>query len=482
MNRFVLRTCLLIAIAFSAAFCRQQSPYVPDPDPAVGRRLEEWRDLKFGLLLHWGPYSQWGVAESWSICPEDLSWATGARKEGVAGNYFDYVKQYEALQTTFNPTTFAPENWALAARDAGMKYVVFTTKHHDGFCMFDTRYTNYKITDSACPFAAHPRSNITKEVFAAFRKQGFWTGAYFSKPDWHSDDYWWRRFPPVDRNANYSIKKHPDRWKSFVSFTHNQVMELLTGYGPVDILWLDGSWVKQKPQAEVDYEMKEEYEGSRWVRNPQNQDLQMDSLVKKARALQPGLLVVDRGVRGPNQNYLTPEQHIPENTLPYPWETCMTMGDSWSYKPGDRYKPANDLIKNLVDVVSKGGNLLLNIGPQPDGELDPVAYSRLAEIGAWIKMHREAIYATRPYTVFGEGSTIRYTQSKNGKTVYIFLLDEQENTFELSKLSLPEKASLQMLDRNQPVSWKKQGGRVLFTIPAQAPGNNGVRVVKAILP
>jgi alpha-L-fucosidase len=460
--------------------CKQDSDYIPDPDPKIRKRLEEWQDLKFGLLLHWGPYSQWGVAESWSICPEDLSWASGARKEDAAENYFDYVKKYESLKNTFNPTAFAPEKWAAAAKHAGMKYVVFTSKHHDGFCMFDTQYTDYKITDSACPFGANPRSNITKEIFDAFRKQAFWTGAYFSKPDWHSNDFWWRKFPPVDRNPNYSIKKHPERWKAFVDYTHNQVKELMTGYGPIDILWLDGSWVKKKPPAEVEYEMKEEYEGSRWVRNPQSQDLQMDLLVKEARGIQPNLLVVDRGVRGPHQNYLTPEQHIPAKGLPYPWETCMTMGDSWSYKLGDRYKSAEDLIRKLVDVVSKGGNFLLNIGPGPDGELDSIAYQRLADIGGWINVNGEAIYGTRQYTVFGEGDNIRYTQSKDGKIKYIFILNTSGEQVTLANEMFDQSTKLQWLGKTGNVDWKKTGNKISLSLPPrQRTATDAVLVLKA---
>jgi alpha-L-fucosidase len=137
--------CFSVLI-FCNVILAQEKRYFPDPDPVIQQRLEEWQDLKFGLLMHWGPYSQWGIVESWSICPEDLSWAAGGRKPGIADNYYDYVRQYEALQHTFNPEKFDPEKWARAARDAGMKYVVFTTKHHDGFSMFDTQYTDYKIT------------------------------------------------------------------------------------------------------------------------------------------------------------------------------------------------------------------------------------------------------------------------------------------------------------------------------------------------
>ena len=153
-----LSTILFLLLIVSGYHANaQHKDYYPDPDTAIQHRLEEWKDLKFGLLMHWGPYSQWGIVESWSICPEDLGWATGARKQGVADNYFDYVKAYENLKTTFNPIKFNPEKWATAAKEAGMKYMVFTTKHHDGFSMFDTKYTDYKITDKGTPFSTNPQ-------------------------------------------------------------------------------------------------------------------------------------------------------------------------------------------------------------------------------------------------------------------------------------------------------------------------------------
>jgi alpha-L-fucosidase len=463
---YLIRLLIVSFIAFGSLNTNaQHQEYYPDPDTAIQTRLEEWKDLKFGLLMHWGTYSQWGIVESWSICPEDLSWATGARKKGVADSYEGYVQKYEALKTTFNPTRFNPEKWAVAAREAGMKYVVFTTKHHDGFCMFDSKYTDYKITDKNCAFSSNPRSNVAKEIFSAFRKENFWIGAYFSKPDWHSDYYWWKQFPQADRNANYSIQKHPDQWQKFVDYTHNQINELVSDYGKIDILWLDGGWVRKKTDDEIKQELAEVYEGSRWTRNPQSQDIDMPRLVKEVRAKQPRLIVVDRAVPGEQQNYLTPEQQIPENGLPYPWETCMTMANSWSYVPNDTYKPADELIKKLVDIVSKGGNYLLNIGPGPDGELDPNAYERLKEIASWIKVNGEAIYGTRMYKVFGEGDSIRFTQAKDGKTEYIFLFNYPKEKLVLSKIAIPRNASLQMLGSSKPLKWKTEGGKVEVSFP-----------------
>jgi alpha-L-fucosidase len=461
INLLFLSLLLFISLSGNA-----QQQYYPDPDTAIQHRLEEWKDLKFGLLMHWGTYSQWGIVESWSICPEDLSWATGARKQGVADSYNEYVKKYEGLKTTFNPIKFNPEKWAAAAKEAGMKYVVFTTKHHDGFCMFDSKYTDYKITDKNCPFSSDPKSNVAKEVFSAFRKENFWIGAYFSKPDWHSDYYWWKKFPPADRNCNYSIQKYPDQWKKFVDYTHNQVNELVRDYGKLDILWLDGGWVRKKTDEEIKGELSEQYEGSRWARNPQSQDIDMPRLVKEVRANQHKLLVVDRAVPGEQQNYLTPEQEIPATGLPYPWETCMTMATSWSYVPNDIYKPAKELIQKLVDIVSKGGNYLLNIGPGPDGELDSVAYARLKEIGEWMKVNGEAIYYTRMYKVFGEGANIRYTQSKDGRTKYIFLFNYPKDRLELTKMSFARNEKLEFLGSKKKLSWKVTATGTQINIPS----------------
>lgn len=448
------------------AQAQDHKEYFPDPDTAIQRRLEEWKDLKFGLLMHWGPYSQWGIVESWSICPEDLSWATGGRKPGVSDSYAGYLKAYEDLQKTFNPTKFNPEQWAAAAKDAGMKYMVFTTKHHDGFSMFDSKYTDYKITGKATPFSTNPRSNVTKEIFNAFRKENMWIGAYFSKPDWHTDTYWWKKFPPSDRNANYSIQKYPEQWKKYVDFTHNQINELVSDYGKVDILWLDGGWVRPKTQAELTAEMAEISENSRWARNPQSQDINMPQLVKEVRAKQPKLIVVDRAVPGPQQNYLTPEQHIPENGLPYPWETCMTMANSWSYVPNDQYKPTNEIIEKLVDIVSKGGNYLLNIGPSPEGEFDPNAYLRLKEIGVWMKANGEAIYSTRMYDVFGEGEKIRFTQSKDHQTQYVFLYDFPDVPVSIKQLKLAKGATVTLLANNKKLKWTASANATEITIPA----------------
>jgi alpha-L-fucosidase len=471
---------IIVLVFFSWTLSAQHQEYFPDSSSFIRNRIEEWQDLKFGLLMHWGPYSQWGIVESWSICPEDLSWAAYGRKQGVGESYNEYVQAYENLQTTFNPEKFNPDKWSEAAKNAGMKYVVFTTKHHDGFCMFDSKWTDYKITGSLTPFHSHPKSNVTREIFSSFRKNDFWIGAYFSKPDWHSDHYWWEFFPPSDRNCNYAIEKYPEKWKQFVDFTHGQIDELMSDYGKIDILWLDGGWVCKKDSASIHQTLNERYEGSRWARNPQSQDIDMPSLVKKARQKQAGLIVVDRAVPGPYQNYLTPEQHIPETGLPYPWETCMTMANSWSYVPNDTYKSSDELIKKLVDVVSKGGNFLLNIGPAPDGTLDSIAYARLSDIGRWMDINGEAIYNTRMYDVFGEENGIRYTRSKDNKTVYVFFPEQPSGGVLLEHVPFRKGIKASILGSKSEVKCISENGKLKLVFPKKV-GGEYVWVLKLLL-
>jgi alpha-L-fucosidase len=446
---------LSLAIAFNAivGFAQehnQSDTYVKPTDSLVLQKLDVWQDIKFGLLMHWGTYSQWGIVESWSICPEDEGWTQ--RRGPYAANYFDYVKAYENLQTTFNPVQFNPDKWAAAAKDAGMKYVVFTTKHHDGFCMFDTKQTDYKITSSKTPFSTNPRSNVTKEIFDAFRKQGFMVGAYFSKPDWHSENYWWPYFPPKDRNVNYDPAKYPERWNAFKQYTYNQIEELMTGYGKVDILWLDGGWVR--PLSTVDKKVDWQ-KGIRY-----NQDIDMKKIATMARSHQPGLLVVDRTVPGEFENYQTPEQTVPSKPLNHPWESCITMGNSWSYVPNDKYKPTNQLIHLLIKIVSRGGNLLLNIGPSPQGDWSDTAYSRLKEIGSWMKINSEAIYNSKPLAPY-ENDNIVYTQSKDGNAKYIFVLSDDKS----DEVILPESISIDasLLTPKSKVSMLGEKGIIKLT-------------------
>ena len=429
--------------------------YTVPADPKVREKLADWKKIKFGLLMHWGTYSQWGVVESWSICPEDEGWTQ--RRGPYSADWYTYLKAYENLQTTFNPVKFNPERWAAAAKDAGMKYVVFTTKHHDGFCMFDSKQTDYKITGSKSPFANNPKANVAKEVFSAFRNQGFMTGAYFSKPDWNTKDYWWRYFPPKDRNVSYDPKKYPQRWEDFKTFTYNQIQELMTGYGTMDILWLDGGWVRPKSSIDTTVE---------WQRTiTHNQDIDMPKIAAMARTHQPGLLVVDRTVHGEYENYVTPEQQVPATYLPYPWESCITLGNSWSYVPGDQYKSSRKVIHMLTDIISKNGNLLLNVGPGPDGEWDTLAYNRLEAIGKWMKINGEAVYESEADPNLPRQGKWAFT--RKGTNVYaIYQVAENEMIENSLSVNLPigvKVRGVSVIGGPQKVKFTQTAGQVVLS-------------------
>ena len=452
MRRTGILFCLILWNAFAIGqgnLHQQSSVYEWPTDPAVKNKLEQWRNQKFGIIIHWGLYAVPGIIESWSLCSED--WIT----RDSTSDYDTYKKWYWGLKKDFNPVKFNPQAWASAAKGAGMKYLVFTTKHHDGFCMFDTKQTDFKITSG--PFASNPKANVAKEVFNAFRNEGFMIGAYFSKPDWHSENYWWPLYATADRNNNYDIRKHPWRWVKFKSYTQNQISELMHGYGRMDILWLDGGWVR--PLETVNDEVR-----SWGAAIPAwSQDIDMPAIATASRKVQPGLLIVDRTVHGPYENYQTPEQRIPEKKLDMPWESCITLGDAWGYVPNDNYKPASKVIRQMAEVVAKGGSLLLGIGPDAQGEIPPGALQKMEEIGSWMKKNGEAIYNTRTTAVYRDGDVFftRSIDSSRRYAIACFTAGQPLPAHIKWMGNVPKKGSKMIwLQTGKAVKWKAEGETV----------------------
>ncbi len=433
--------------------------YIWPSDTVVAQKLRQWKDWKFGLIIHWGPYSEWGVVESWSLCPEDEPWCE--RKGPFSDDYNAYKFDYENIYSSFYPDQFNPDGWAAAAKNAGIRYVVFTTKHHDGFCMFDSKQTEYRITSAESRFSSHPKSDVTKAVFDAFRSEGLAIGAYFSKPDWHHKDYWWPRFPPKDRNVNYDPEKYPEKWERFKQFTFSQIRELMENYGKVDILWLDGGWVR--PANSLTAETLPWIGKYGWI-----QDINMQSIAAMARKNQPGILIVDRTVHGEFENYRTPEQQIPVDVPAYPWESCITLGDSWySTGPDENYKSVEWVIHTLVKIVARGGNLLLGIGPDKTGDFVPEVYKRLKQVGEWMQINGKAIYETKPMFPYNIDSWY-FTQSNDGKKWYAIHLNNQQIT-ELNELTLPEGLvkkgiSAFCMDTKEKVKIEEKSGRQYIKI------------------
>lgn len=417
----------------------KSSTYEWPTDSLVLEKLDQWQDLKFGIIFHWGLYAVPGIVESWALCSED--WITRYGHE----NYQEFKDWYwNGLSKKFNPTKFDPQQWADVMKQAGMKYVVFTTKHHDGFCMFDSKYTDFSIAKG--PFNNNPKADVAKYVFDAFRKDNFMIGAYFSKPDWHSQNYWWDYYATANRNVNYNIKKHPERWEAFKNYTHNQIKELMTNYGSIDILWLDGGWVCAE----------------------NNQDIDMPGIATMARKSQPGLLVVDRTIHGKYENYQTPERSIPEKQLPYPWESCITLTNDWGWVKNPKFKSSNQVIAMLMEVVAKGGNLLLGVGPTAEGLIEQPSIERLQKIGNWMQKNGQAIYNTRITPNYHSGN-IWFTADKNGKTLYaLYALPEGEKvpaTIEWEGNIPARHSKIRLLSTGKSLKWIEKEGKVIITIP-----------------
>ncbi len=430
---------------------RPSNEWTPPGDPAVLKKLEAWQDRKLGLLITFGTYSQWGIVESWSLVTTRHPW-NDRPKEYARLDDRAYVKAYENLVTTFNPIGFDPGRWAVAAREGGVKYVMVMSKHHDGFCMWHTRTTDYRITSESCPFHTNPNADVTRAMSDAFRNQGISTGIYFSKADWNSPYYWAPDLAPgTGQGPNYHPADRPDQWEKFRAFTWKQVEELMSAYGPQDVLWLDGGSVRP-PHAAID----------------------MDGMAAMARRYQPGLIVVDRTVSGINENYITPEGEIPDHFLPYPWETCMTMGTSWAFKTDDQFKSTGTLIRNLCRIVARNGNYLIGIGPDGSGRFDPIVYERLEEMGEWFKVNGEAIYNTRPVSPYEAGDCV-FTIKRDG-TIYAIALAKDDSAVIPDEILIPaelaDKASgIELLGFGEVKKGGIRDGQRVILIPQAARTN-----------
>lgn len=434
--------------------------YIPPRSAAVQKHLDWFMGLKLGFMMHWAPGCQLGTYESWPLSDGDAAWS---QEDFTWADRETCKRQYWEANKTFNPVKFDPAAWAALAKECGFKYLLFTTKHHDGFCMYDTKTTDYKITAPDCPFHTNPNADVVGALYREFRRQGLAISTYFSKPDWHSPYYWAPQFGTAPtRNVNYDIAEHPDLWEQYVRFTHEQIRELCTNYGQIDVLWLDGGWVR-----------------------PDNlgQDIRLGEIVEELRATtQPQMIVCERTCGGEYENFITPEKTVPDTALTVPWETCTTVGDKFSFHYTDHFKSGRQLVHLLLDVVSKGGNLALNLAPQPDGMLPEPAVRSLRDMGAWLRLFGEGIYGTRIFAPHQE-PRLFYT----GKQAQAFAFYAYDEIPELpARLTLHPAANVSRVEcmrTGQPVKFRQNGDSLTLDLSQISMGGafyaEGFRLVLA---
>ncbi len=367
----------------------------PPADPGAPKAaIERWKDLRFGMFIHWGPVSIVGTEIGWSRAGERRG-----RNDKTTGNV--PVEVYDNLYRMFNPVKFDPDQWVQLAKDAGMKYLVFTTRHHDGFTEFDSKFTDYKITSEKSPY----RKDIVRLLSDACHRAGLDWGVYYSQPDWHHPDY---------RNG--------DAHARFIEYVHGQVRELLTSYGPTKEWFFDGLGGKAA-------------------------DWDAPRLLRMMRQLQPDLIINNRA--GLPADLDTPEQRIGMFQNTRPWETCATVGTQWAYKPDDRLRSLEECLRGLVCCAIGDGNLLFNVGPRPDGMIEPSHAARLREMGTFLSQFGESIYATRggPFVAPDEKKRPANAQgfalaegnwwggsTHKGNTVYLHILRWPADTITLAPM------------------------------------------------
>ena len=381
-------------------------------------RIQKFRDAHFGLFIHWGSYAIRGFEASWPLVRGDISW-----------------QAYESLADQFDPRRYDPEAWAALAKEAGVRYAILTSKHHDGFALFDTNLDAYSAPNRAAG------RDLIRPYVDAFRNAGILVGFYFSLCDWHHADYPVALSPDrpnrqrtpqaVPPGTAASIDADPDRWERYVDFMHGQVRELLTNYGEIDLLWFDGHW---------------EHTPEEW---------RAADLVAMIHDLQPGCIVNDRLADPMLGDYATPEQYVPLDGLDRPWETCMTINDTWAYNPSDRgYKTVVELVATFAEVTAKGGNFLINVGPTRDGEIPPEFASRLRTMGDWVRRNDEAVFGVGA----GLPSGSYYGPSTgSGDSVYLFVLG-RANGDELRVRGLDRTVlDASILATGQPLAFEQHG-------------------------
>ena len=417
--------CLGTLLGTSVMCAQTSSSYTPTPENLQER--QNFSDAKFGIFLHWGIYSMFGQGE-WYMTNENID-----------------CHEYAKAASGFYPSRFNAKEWVAAFKAAGAKYICFTTRHHDGFSMFDTKYSDYDIMD-ATPF----KRDIVKELADECHKQGIRLHLYYSHIDWTREDYY-----PIGRTGQGTGRKNHGEWKTYYEFMNNQLTELLTNYGKVGAIWFDGVW--DQPE-DFDWQFEKQYE-----------------LIHK---LQPACLVGNNHHKIPNagEDFQMFERDLPgENNAGYsagaaigklPLETCETMNGMWGYRTKDQnYKSVPTLIRLLVKAAGKGANLLMNIGPQANGELPALALDRLKGMGEWLNRYGETIYGTTAGDVMKAdwGTTTR-----KGNLLYVHILADKMPEF----VTLPLKQKVQkavLFDTGEKVEKETiKGGIVLHTADLKA--------------
>ena len=384
MKSLLLCAVLITGLTSNAAGTNAASAPAPYPE-----RLQWWTDARFGMFIHWGPISLKGT---------EIGWSRGAQVPAA---------EYDQLYQQFNPTNFNAAQWVKIAKAAGMKYIVLTSKHHDGFCLWDTQLTDYNIMNT--PF----HRDVTKELAEACRQQGIVFCLYHSICDWWHPDY------PLGSPGGKSNKPAPnmDRYNQYLK---DELAELLKNYGPLGVLWFDGEW-------ESPWTVERGQDLYRHCRSLQD-SLILNNRVGRGRE---GMAGTTAQIKDNPGDYDTPEQTIGKFQDQRPWETCMTICNQWAWKPNDPMKSLLDCLHALIRCAGGDGNLLFNVGPMPTGEIEPRQVERLQEMGAWLAKNGQTIYGTRggPWK-----STRTLASTRKGSTIYLHVLTPPKSALTLPPL------------------------------------------------